>query len=352
MMKTNSALAAFCLSTIALPCQADTFTLKDGTTLEASVISEAGDTYVLEVQVTKSIRDERRVAKADVVKRVADQPDLKAFEPIAKLVPTPDLLSVDDYPLQIAAVEKFLKDHRASSKTKDARAILETLKAEANQVDAGGVKFNGKMLSPLDYKANAYDLDARVEEAKIRRLVENNQFLPALRAFADFDRDYRATLAYGTLAPLIRQVIQSEVADAKQALLTYEDRTKARLVGLQQMTPEDRKVTETAIQEESAQLDARLKAEKAAKQNWVTTSPFNKASLEAAVTFGELELARLAAVKTVLGVDGGKAYRDLYNLVYNGGSVAAISVAVTAAKTALIPPRYLAPLEADAKARK
>lgn len=351
-MKTNLALAALCLLSLTPPSHAETFTLKNGTNLEAKVLSEAGDTYVLEVQITKSIKDERRVAKADVVKRTADQPDLKAFEAIAKLVPTADLLAANDYPLQIAAVEKFLKDNRSSSKTKEAKAILDLLKSEATLLADGGVKFNGKIVTPAEYKANAYELDARVEEAKIRRLVNDSQFLAALRAFAEFDRDYRTTLSYGALAPLIRQVVQNQVAEAKQSLLTLDARVKVRDVGLQQMNPEDRKVTESAIKEENDQVAARFKAEKDAKQNWVTISPFNKASLEATVTFGELEQARLAAVKTTLGVDGGKCYRDLYNAVRNGSNAAVITVALTAAKTALVPARYLAPLEAEAKGRK
>ena len=351
-MKTNPVLAALCLLSLTLASHAETFTLKDGTSLEAKVISEVGDTYVLEVQITKSIKDERRVLKADVVKRTSVQPDLKAFEAIAKLVPTADLLAADDYRLQIAAVEKFLKDHGSSSKTKEAMAILELLKSEATQLAEGGIKFNGKIVTPAEYKMNAYDLDARVEEAKIRRLINDSQFLAALRAFAEFDRDYRTTLSYGALAPLIRQIIQNEVAEAKQSLLTFDARVKARSVGLQQMNSEDRKVTEAAIQEETAQMAARFKAEKDAKQNWVTTSPFNKASLDATVTFGELEQARLAAVKTTLGVDGGKCYRDLYNAVHNGSNAAAVAVALTAAKTALVPARYLAPLEAEAKGRK
>lgn len=352
MMKTNSALAVLCLLSITLPCSAETFTLKDATTLEAKVLSETGDAYLLEVQVTKNIKDEKRVLKADVVKRTADQPDLKAFEVIAKLAPTSDLMAADDYLVQIAAVEKFLKEYRASNKTKEARVILETLKTESAQVSAGGIKFGGKMISPAEFKANVYDLDARLAEAKIRRLVDDGQFLVALRMFVEFDRDYRTTLSYGALAPLMRQVVQNQVVEAKEALRTFEARVKAREVGLQQMTSEDRKITDNAIKEEAAQMDARFKAEKEAKQNWVTTSPFNKASLEATVLFGETELVRLAAVKTVLGVDGGKAYRDLYTAVRSGGNAAAVAAAITAAKSALVPPRYLAPLEADAKGRK
>ncbi len=351
-MKSNPALATLCLLWITLPSHADTFTLKDGTTLEATVISETADTFVLEVQVTKSIKDERKIAKADVVKQTAEQPDLKAFEAIAKTVPTADFLSADDYAPLIATVEKFLRDNRASSKTKEARAMLETLKAESAQVSAGGIKFNGKIVSPAEYKTNAYDMDARVKEAQIRRMVEARQFLPALRAFADFDRDYRTTLSYGALAPLMIQVVQNQVAEAKQALLTYDARIKTRDVGLQQMTLEDRKVTESAIKEENAQLEARFKAEKDAKITWVTTHPFHKASLDETVKFGELELVRLAAVKTVLGVDGGKAYRDVYTAVQSGANAAAVTAALTAAKAAAVPASYLAPLEAAAKGRK
>lgn len=352
MMNMKLSLAALCLLSITLPCYADTFTLKDGTTLEAKVISEVGDTYVLEVQVTKSIKDERRIPKADVVKRTAEQLDLKAFEAIAQLVPTPDLMSADDYLLQIAAVEKFLKDYRASNKTKEAKAILATLKAESEQVADGGIKYNGGIVSSADFKANAYDLEARVEEAKIRRMIDDRQFLAALRAFVDFDRDYRTTLSYGALLPLIKQVMQNQVAETKQLLLGYDARLKARDVGLQQMAPDDRRISENAIKAESEQLDLRFKAEKDAKQSWVTISPFHKASLEDTVHFGEAELVRLSAVKTVLGVDGGKAYRDLYRAVYGGGNAAAVSAAITAAKSALVPPRYLAPLEAAAKGRK
>ncbi len=352
MMKTHPSLAALCLLSLALPSHADLFTLKDGTTVEGKVISEAGDSYKLEVQVTKSIKDERTIPKADVVKRAGEQPDLKAFEAIAKFAPTPDLLSVDEYLTKIAAVEKFLKAHAISSKAKEAAAILATLKTESAQVAAGGIKLNGKMVSPEEYKANAYDLDARVMESKIRDLLKEEQPLAALRLFVEFDKEYPTTLSHGSLAPLIRQVIQNEVAGAKESLASLDARLKAREVGLQQMNAENRRASTEAIAEETALMETRFKAEKDAKQGWVTSSPFHKASLEETVTFGGVELARLAAIKTVLGADGGKAYRDLYNAIYSGADAAAVSTALAAAKTMKIPARYLAPLEAEAKDRK
>ena len=351
-MKINPAVAAFCSLSLALPCMADTFTLKDGTTLEGTIISEAGDSYVLDIQVTKSIRDERKVLKADVVKIGRVRPDLVAFEPIGKMQPAPDLLSVDDYARLIGVVEKFVAAYPASLKLKDAKTILGILKSESAQVAAGGIKLNGQMIAPAEYQANAYELDSRVQQAKIRRLLAANQVVPALVAFAEFDRDYRGTLAYGELLAPVKQVIQTHVAETRQSSAGLEARRKERDVGLKRMAAEERKATEDAIKEENAAIAARYKAEKDANQNWVTPNPFHKASLEETISFGELELTRLGAVKTVLGVDGGKSYREAWSAIHKGGNPAAINSALAAAKAAAVPARYLAPLEAAATGKK
>ena len=162
---------AFALSASSeLPSQlCRTFKLKDGTTVEGRIVSDAGDTYVLEVQVTKSIRDERKIPKADVVRITREEPDAKAFEAIAKLVPPRTCSLRTNTRQNIAAVQKFLKDISHQRQPRSAKTMLETLKSESAQVAAGSIKINGKMVSPAEYQANAYDLDARVQEAKIRR---------------------------------------------------------------------------------------------------------------------------------------------------------------------------------------
>ncbi len=335
-----------------LASNADTFTLKNGTTLEGRIIKEEKDAYILEVMVTKSIKDERKVSKADVVKIDIEQPDLKAFEAIEKLIPTPDLLTAEDYDGRIATVRKFLKDHRRSKKASEAKAILETLETESASVSTGGFKLNGKVISPEEYPPDAYDLDARVQEVKIRRLVNGNQFLQALRMFADFDRDYRSTLSHRTLLPLMKQVILKQVAEANRLLQSYDARERERTLGLQLVPIENRSTIEMAIQEEAAEQEARFKTEKDSRQGWVTMHPYHKPSLEETVRFGGTELTRLSTLKIIPGVDGGKAYRDLYSVVQSGGNSSTVRSAVSAAKTATVPPRYLAPLEAAAKGRK
>lgn len=351
-MKSIPAITALCFFTVSLPGMADTFTMKDGTTLEGNIISEAGDSYLIEVQITKTIKDERKITKTDVAKIEREAPDKKAFSAVEKLLPAPDLMTVEDYEQKISIVERFIKSYEKSSNLKAAKTILAVLKLEHSQVSAGAIKLNGKMISPAEYKTNAYDFDARVKESKIRTLVYQYQFLRALREFAVFDRDFRTTLSYAAIAPLMKQVIQSHVAEAKQSLSTLDARLKERDLGLERMDTQNRKATAIAIKEETAEIEARYKAEKEAKQDWVSTSPYHKASLEDTVKFGEAELERISNVKPILGVDGGKAYREAWSVIAKGGSPAAITGALAAAKAASVPSSYLADLEAAAKLKK
>lgn len=347
-MKNHSA-AALCFFAGSFSCLADTFTLKDGTTVEGKVLHEDATSYVLEIQITKSIKDERTLAKADVAKIAREQLDLTAFAALAKLLPTADFLTEDEYLQKVSAVNQFLKTYPDSSKTREAKVILETLKSEAAKVTAGGIKTNGEVISPAEYKKNAYELDARVQEARIRNLIAERQALAALRVFSEFDKDFRTTLSYDALAPLIKQLAQAQVEDARQQLLTLDSRLKERQIGLERMTNEDRPVTERAIKEQDEAIEARFKAEKDNKISWVTTSPFHKPSLEETVRFGDAELARLAAVTSVLGADGGRVYRDAWSAIHSGADATAVGIAIAAARTAAIPPRYLEVLDAAAK---
>ena len=200
------------MTALVLNAGADTFVLKDGSSVEGSILREDDTSYVIEVQVTKSIKDERVIAKADVVKVEGEKKDLIAFESIARLVPTPDALPADEYATRIAAVEKFLKDYRGSSKSSQAKAILGNLKDEANEILAGGIKSNGKIITAAEYRANALDIDAAIQEGKIRALLKEGRYVEALRAFSEFDREFRNTMARAALLPVIIQTINGSRA--------------------------------------------------------------------------------------------------------------------------------------------
>ena len=131
----------------------------------------------------------------------------------------------------------------------------------------------------------------------------------------------------------MKQVIQAQVDEAKETLLTLDARIKER---------DRRNATDGASR--TARIPRKPSKAKPPKSkpstrpkrtpsiDWPTTSPFHKASLEDTVKFGEAELVRLSAVKTILGVDGGKAYRELWNAIQNGANAATVTAAIANAR--------------------
>jgi hypothetical protein len=339
------------MTALTLGVEADTFILKDGASVEGFILREDDTSYVVEVQVTKGIKDERVIAKADVAKVEGEKKDLIAFESIARFIPTPDALTAAEYASRIAAVERFLKDYGESSKSNHAKEILGNLKDEANEILAGGIKSHGMLITAAEYRANALDIDAAIQEGKIRALLKEGRFVEALRAFSGFDREFRNTKARAALLPVIIQTINGYLARTAQALSGHDSLVKEREAGLQRMQPDDRRKTREALAEEAAGFAARLKAEKEAKVGWVSTHPSCKPSLDETMTFGKQELNRLTATAAPPAVDAGTAFRDALRKIRGNADAAAKAAALGEAGTAMVSERYLAILEAAAASR-
>jgi hypothetical protein len=340
-MKTLPFHFATTLCILSFSALAGTIHLKDGTTLEGSVLREDGDSYVLLIKVTENIKDEKIIAKADVKKIVADQPDLIAFAEIEKFVPVPDLASEAEYQRRIALVETFIKDHRRSPKNRVAKELLSTLKEEANQIAAGGIKLRGKIIAPSEYRANAYELDAVAQEIMIRALVANGRKLEALRKFTLFDRDFRNTAPFKEILPLMRQVMISHNTEATQYLDTLEQRIEKRRLGLERMSVTDRAATERAIEEENSSLEILFRTEKDSKVGWVTPHPFSKAALQETERHAKQELSRMARLSNTPFVDAGKIYRETYQAIVNATDQASVRKNIQEARSARLPAKYM-----------
>ncbi len=340
--------ALLCLLAIAMPVTADTLVLRDGSQVDGVILHEDATSYTLEVQITKSIKDERTVAKKLVATIVRSDPSQSAFAALAQLTPVPDAQSRDEYTRRIHAVEKFLHDHPATSHVPQAQAILATLQVEASAIAAGAIKLNGLIVNPADYQANQYDLDSLVEMGRVRQLVGKAEVVQALRAFNRMGEDFRNTAAYLELIPQMQQVITSYMNEVGQSLATLDARTKERAQGLERMSATDRRSTELAIRQETAAVEGLFKTETAAKSPWVTIHPFFKPSLDATMVFAKQELARLSAIRSAPVVDAGKSFRDALTVARSHADPAQMPPAIDAATKAMVAPRYLAILQSTA----
>ena len=352
-MKNPSLFLSILSLSLASSAFADTFVLKDGTRLEGKILSETPEAYLLEVQVTKSIKDEKTVPKTDVKEIVREKLDETAYEKLKGLVPTPDLLTTDEYDARILQITKFLKDHPKSAKVADANALLATLKTEGTAVQSGGFKLNGKIVPAEEYKANAYEIDAKIQEARVRDAMYKGDILGALRGIARVETEFGTTGSRAALSTIKGQALQAYKAQIGGLIRTFEARDAERKSGLARMTGEARATTEQAIAEEDAQFDRRFKAEKEAHQVWAITDPFHMDSLEAAQE--SINQAMQEQGSNSPSGDGGKAYRDAWTAIqsWDGKDETKESVedAVSKVKDLEVPAKYVSFLAEAAKAK-
>jgi hypothetical protein len=332
-----------------------TFTLKDGKIIEGKVVREQGDAYVIEYQVNKDkkgITDIKIVPKKDVLKITTVKPDEQAFEVLAKLLPTPDLLTAEDYKQRSLAVQAFITKFPQSAKLKDAQAILKTLAEESAAVAAGGRKLQGLMILAADYRANAFDLDARVLEAKIRDAAAKSQGLALLRTFVDFDKDYQSAACYREVLPLVIKSLQAFRTQVAADLTSFDARMEKQAAEIEKMPPRDAENSKRELAARALALEAHYAKEKAAGQVWVTHDPTHKQSLEDNSTLAESELQRLSGTlrQPAPTPDGGKVFRNTWKTIHSDADAEAVEKALAEAETASLPERYLKRLQAEAKA--
>lgn len=350
-MKSGTLLTALPFLALIGAAQADTIRLKNGTTYQGKVLKEDNEHYVLEVQVTKSIKDEKRIPKADVAAIDREQADKKAYEELLTLVPAPDLLDAGAYQTRIAKVYAFLKAHPASSHAPQAKKIAAELEQEQTAIEAGGVKLNGRILTADARQADAVEIDARVLAASARQLAESGALVPALRKAAELEKDFASTLTFREFLPYFRQLIQTHRARTATTAAGYEARVKERDGGLAQMQINDRAATESAIAEQAREGKARYDAEKKAGHKWLSPDQWNKPALDEAVRHADQELKRLDALKLDTAADGGKAWREAWSAIHASPvDPKALNEALGAARSARLPQRYQTRLDAAAKA--
>ncbi|WP_411825525.1 PTPDL family protein [Luteolibacter sp. AS25] len=272
---------------------ADTVVLKNGEEIKGKVIREDEDNVVIEVMVTKSIKDEKTVPRAeiDLVRKVS--PESKEFSVIQKLLPTPDLLSEEGYEERITQVEKLIRKYPDARQVVGAKKVLAELRNEVELVRDGGFKFGGEFIAESDYDSNAYEYDVAIAEKEINDTVSRGDYLQVLRLFEDYEEKFNKPESYGEMRQLLLKVLSVYGKSVEQNLESFDRRLKARDNGLQQMAGEDRINSKKAIEEKDALVESRFQQEKDAKETWVTPDPYHEDSLSSAAKQVERTVDRL-----------------------------------------------------------
>ncbi len=320
---------------------ADSFELKDGTKFEGTIVKEEGTDYIIQVQVTKTIKDERRIPKANVVSQVAEKKDETEFAKLAGMLPVPDMQNEEAYTTSIMALEKFVKAYPKSPKTKEVLKMIDVLESEKALVVDGGVKFGGKMIPASERAPKAYGLDASMILAAVKDGGEKDQTIAALRMWTTLETGYPGSKAYQENIPYAISLMKQHLATVTSTLAGLDARVKARAAGLAGMSEGDRARSQAAINDEQDAYLARVAKEKAAGIKWPSLDPHVKVPLEETKRQAENDIRRLSSIDTSTLPKTEEAYETAYAAITKATTKQEVDSALSTARSSNMPQAYL-----------
>lgn len=293
---------------------ADTIILKNGTRYQGRIVKEEGDRYLLQIQVTPSIKDERWVAKADVEKFEKENVAAAEFAELKKLTDTPDLLDVDDYEVRIRKLRAFIDQHRTAKESTEAEKLIKTLEAERDTIAGGAIKLNGRIIPPGEMKSDAIGIDAAIMGKQFERAAAGNNLLEAVRLYEKLETNFMGTTAQAAALPVCAQLLGTYQAQINRSVATLDARLKERDIGLERMPAADRERAKRIFAQQADAFAQQTALEKEQGTKWLSVDPFDKTSLDSAQRRIDTELKRLE--RPVVSRTGTKApdeaYRDAW----------------------------------------
>ncbi|MBK1833815.1 PTPDL family protein [Roseibacillus ishigakijimensis] len=272
----TSALLVAC----AVPAAADIFTLKDGTKLDAEIIEKTLDEYVLDVAITKSIRERRTIKRDEVVnvERV-NESDTIFEENIAGLTPAPPFLDLAGYDERIKKVKSFLSAHQLTSAGTKASRMLKELEEERAFVAEGGVKTAEGRVSTAERAQDALGIESQGRAQEFNKLVKDRSFIPALREYSKLEMNYFGTEAHRQAVPLAQKVVATYAQLLDRELNGFEEREERRLESLERLPDSDRRRALAAEEQRQAAYEKLWQKEEEAEEIWYSVDTKNGGSM-------------------------------------------------------------------------
>ena len=272
-------LTIFALATCAV--QADKITLKDGKVIEGEVISETDTEYVISVAYSKSIRTRKTFKKSEIADIQKEAPDLKPYEALKDVLPTPDRLSVVGYEQLIESrVKPFLNSFPNSKYSLEVKKTLATLESELARAKAGDVKLDGEWIDAAEWNANALELDAQVLVKRMKALAARKSYRSALLIYDKINTEFHSADAANDASRVALQFLPKYSAQIKKLEAEAPAKLEKRDKALKSMAARDSSRMKKAYDEIEAKHQAALAKAKESRTKWLPVSEFDSRTLQ------------------------------------------------------------------------
>ena len=312
--KVPAAFALFALCSFHAP--ADTIKLKDGKSIDGTIIAEDASSVTIKTIVVGKITDNKVVPRSEIASLVKKTPEDDAAEAVKKILPTEDFLLPSAYNKIIAeGPDKFLATYPNSKYRAEILELKKSLTDEQSQSRRGMRKVDGKWLSGEEMQANEYNIQALKVFREMEKAVAAEDFRAALDAFTRIEAMGRFSLSYPKAIELARTVLATYDGNLKAAIKAVPQKVKEAETRLANMTPSDRDAAKSEREKIKKDFVAKIAEEKKAKVRFTSTLDTDVGSLNEAARQVDTEMKRLAALNVPALTERSAGYDRVLKLI-------------------------------------
>lgn len=298
---------------IALLCSAgflhaDVVVLKDGKRLEGTITDEKPDKIHMRYKLTPKIWDDKDIPRTDIVEIIKQKPEEVELIELKKELPTPDLMTAEKYENLIQdRLRPFVNRYPASPEAAEAEKMIAQLQEEKEKVVAGGIKMEGKWLTPEEAKGQNYNIRAYEIYTQMHTKAVAKDYAGALKEFEKMSPSSQG--GYGqqaqggyALSPYYPKAVEEVVAvltnyeaQVEQMIKDQPALQKMRDDGLKKLIEPDLSRTKAAIEREKEQWKTTSDVERK-NSKWFTPYKYDIGTLKSLSASIVAEKTRLAAI--------------------------------------------------------
>ena len=343
-------LSRFRPAFIALLCSAgflhaDIVVLKDGKRLEGTITEEMPDKIHMRYKLTAKIWDDKDIPRSEITEIIKQKPEEVELIELKKELPTADLMTAEKYENLIQdRLRPFVNRYPGSKEAAEGEKIIAQLQEEKEKVVAGGIKMEGKWLSPEEAKGQSYNIKAYEIYNEMHTKAVAKDYAGALREFDKLSPPTQynygqTTQASYTLSPYYPKAVEEIIAvltnyegQIEQMIKDQPTLLKNRTDGLKRLIEPDLSRTKSAIERELEQWKSTTDAERKTSK-WYTPYKYDLGNLKTLSSTIIAEKTRLKAIDiakiTKLNEIVARIMQVMPTAAKNGESLSSMRQAIT-----------------------
>lgn len=263
---------------------ADIVTMKDGKKLEGNILSETPESIRMRYKLTAKIWDEKDIPRTDIAEILKQKPEEVEIIELRKELPTPDLMTAEKYEQLIQdRLRPFVNRYPGTPEAAEVDKMISQVQEEKEKVVAGGIKMEGKWLTPEEAKTESFNIKAYSLLADMTEKAEAKDYNGVMKAFSKITNPrggYLASIYYPKAVELALMVLAKYEAQVEQMIKDQPALQKVRDENQKRLIEPELSRFKDAVQREKEQWKAALDAERKLDPVWVTPYKYDLASLK------------------------------------------------------------------------